>query len=315
MRFYPMSVGQILDNTFRLYRMNFARFLAIVAVVQIPVFIVSLLLRDYFASLAPGGPLEDAEFRDFLPAIVGALIMLLLYVLVTVWCSAALVRGVSDSYLGNSTGVGETYRKVAPKLLTIIVAGILIALVMLLCLVPGGLVAIISPGAGIFLFFVGFIVMIPVSLSFTVTTQAIVIENTSATRGMSRSRQLLRGNLGKTFGLMFLVGVIAYIINLIVVLLGGWLAAGVGGTTENMNLIMHGVNLIGKLLLTPIQAIPPILLYYDMRIRKEGFDLQMLARSIGSTYTGPQEPGAPGGPFNPDDPTAPYTARPRFPGE
>ena len=55
---------------------------------------------------------------------------------------------------------------------------------------------------------------------------------------------------------------------------------------SNNIMIMTFVNqlfsLAGQILIVPIGAIAYILLYYDLRIRKEGFDLQMLANSIGS---------------------------------
>jgi hypothetical protein len=47
------------------------------------------------------------------------------------------------------------------------------------------------------------------------------------------------------------------------------------------------VSIIPQILATPIGASAFILLYYDLRIRKEGFDLEMLARSMSSdTETG-----------------------------
>jgi hypothetical protein len=40
-----------------------------------------------------------------------------------------------------------------------------------------------------------------------------------------------------------------------------------------------------SLLLTPISAIAVTLLYYDFRIRKEGFDLEILSQSIAGPAT------------------------------
>ena len=55
--FEPMSVGLILDRTFFLYRKNFVRFIAIVAVVQIPVGLFQLLLqRSTGNPVEPSGP-------------------------------------------------------------------------------------------------------------------------------------------------------------------------------------------------------------------------------------------------------------------
>jgi hypothetical protein len=41
---------------------------------------------------------------------------------------------------------------------------------------------------------------------------------------------------------------------------------------------------IVSVLLTPLGVITSILLYYDLRIRKEGFDLEMLSRSFDTAH-------------------------------
>ncbi len=59
--------------------------------------------------------------------------------------------------------------------------------------------------------------------------------------------------------------------------------------SKNMLLMTFSTQLIAiivQILIVPIGAIAYILLYYDLRIRKEGFDLVMLANSIGSGQGG-----------------------------
>jgi len=48
------------------------------------------------------------------------------------------------------------------------------------------------------------------------------------------------------------------------------------------------MNNLMSIFLTPLGIIATILLYYDMRIRKEGFDLEMLSRA----FTTNPEPAA-----------------------
>ena len=43
----------------------------------------------------------------------------------------------------------------------------------------------------------------------------------------------------------------------------------------------------GTILATPISAVAFILLYYDLRIRKEGFDLEMLSQTLGGSAPAP----------------------------
>jgi len=266
--FEPMSVGQILDGTFTLYRRNFVRFVAIVALIQVPIALASLVARVAVGSWTAAGT-EDVEAplqAAFLLSIVlVSLVGLFLSVVGQSLCSAALMKSVSESYLGNEVTVGQAYGAVLPKLLTLIFAGILVGLVvvagMMVCVVPGVIFA----------------------LWFAVTTPAILIENLGVAAGMGRSKWLTGGNLGK----VFLVGLVAWLINVIaagVITLPGTLAASVVARESwaLRQVIGEPFYLAAQVLTTPIGATASILLYYDLRIRKEGFDLEMLAKSLAS---------------------------------
>jgi len=267
--FEPMSVSQILDRAFRLYRANFVRFIAIVAVVQIPIGLImlgatGLLEEGTKAAIQPGAVPGQVEVDT--SALVTALILFALAIVAMVFgqtlCNAALIKSVSESYLGNEVTVGEAYGFVLPKVGAIILAGVLVTLVVMV-----GLVLLIVPG-------------IIFSLWYMLTTQAIVIEDLKAGQGMKRSKALASGNLGKIFGLVLVVGIISWLVNL--------LFQGVGGAvTANMppasgQAVQALLNLVGQILVTPIGAAAMILVYYDLRIRKEGFDLEMLALSLGA---------------------------------
>jgi hypothetical protein len=109
-----------------------------------------------------------------------------------------------------------------------------------------------------------------------------------ATGGMGRSRMLARGNLGKIFLVGLIVGLITMVISIFIQ--GG--GAVVGGLVSGGNAIVQNVvqslfELIAQLLAAPIGACTTILLYYDLRIRKEGFDLEMLANSLQSSTPTP----------------------------
>jgi hypothetical protein len=112
---------------------------------------------------------------------------------------------------------------------------------------------------------------------------AIVVENHRALDGMSRSKALVAGNLGKVFAVGLIAVLIAYIIAIPLGYLGG--LVGRMFFVENAVLrsfLIHFVATLSQILVTPIGAAAAILLYYDLRIRKEGFDLQMLAQSMTS---------------------------------
>jgi hypothetical protein len=207
---------------------------------------------------------EDNYWAVFIGG-VGIFITGVLSMLGRCLCRGALIKSVSELYLGNEITVGQAYRFVWPKFLTLIFAGILVVLMIYL-----GLLLLVVPG-------------ILFGLWFALTTPAIVVENLKATEGMSRSKALASGNLGKIFSVAFLTMVIAWVVVLPFQYIGIFLSRLL--FLDNivlMNFVNQLAALVGQILVSPIMAITYILLYYDLRIRKEGFDLVMLANSIGS---------------------------------
>ena len=269
--FEPMSVGGIIDNAFRLYKRNFLRFIAIVAIVQVPMSLLMIFAQSLMTvggqGLSQGrGP----QVAMFLGGSAAMIVAGLFGIVAGNLSKAALVKSVSESYLGEEVTVREAYRYVLPKLLTIILASILVGLIagagLLLCVVPG----------------------VIFMLWFALTVQAIVIEGQGVTAAMTRSKELVKGNMGK----VFLVGLILFLIGLLLGGVGGGAGAAVrlvlglpqGGQGPGAIAgvaISQLFSLIANVLGAPIGGAAMILLYYDLRIRKEGFDLEMLAQQFG----------------------------------
>ena len=100
---------------------------------------------------------------------------------------------------------------------------------------------------------------------------------------MKRSKALVSGNLGKVFLVLLVVLLITWIANWLFGRIGGLIGGQVAESNLSAALLINQVfSLVGQVLVMPISAGAMILLYYDLRIRKEGFDLEMLARSLGS---------------------------------
>jgi hypothetical protein len=293
-QFEPMSVGRIFDRAFVIYRNNFLRFIAIVAVIQVPVALLSALWissmyagfpapssrpaaaagfeRGYQTEPAAAAPEAeippDRTYSDSMaPVVMGfaTLGVSLLAFIGNLLSQAALTKSVSETYLGHELTVGQAYRSVLPKLLTLVGASLLVGLIfgvgLIMCVVPG----------------------IIFGLWLALTTPAIVVENKRAIAGMSRSKALASGNLGKVFA----VGLLAALITYIVMLPLGWLGSLLAMTLLSGNAMLavfvrQFLTVAGQVLAIPIGASASILLYYDLRIRKEGFDLQMLAQSMTS---------------------------------
>ena len=242
--FAPMTIGQILDRTFKLYRENFARFLAIIAIVQVPASLITI------AALVGVG-IGTAAFGEGVTMASSAAIGLLLVVCGGVLVSmavqalghAALTKSISESYLGRESTVGQSYRFVLPKFPAILAAGILVAILTImglpLCIVPGILVMAL----------------------FCLTAPAIILEDLGPIKGMSRSGSLTTGNFGKVLGLVLIVFLIVLVASMSLQFIGVVISFIAVPDNEFAKLLIGQVfSLIGQVIATPIGGIASILL-------------------------------------------------------
>jgi hypothetical protein len=109
-----------------------------------------------------------------------------------------------------------------------------------------------------------------------------MIEGLSRNRAIrQRSRELVRGHRGKVF-------VIVAAIFLVQVLSQVGLRSmtrffiGAAAVTSIAPILNGSVDIV----ISPMSSLAIILLYYDLRIRKEGFDLELLSREIGGKENG-----------------------------
>jgi len=272
----PMGIGEIFDVAFRLYRSRFATFLLIALMVYVPyALIVSVTnyatLKEFYDRQAQFEQMTQEEIQQWLaeapegpaPAnrvvgyVVGNLGIALFALIVFPLCTGAMVQNISAGYLGEELGAAESYRLAAPRLLSLLLANFLSTLLMfvgfLLCVVPG----------------------IIVTIWFLLISATVVLERARPIRALERSRDLMKGNLSKGFSLVFLVSLLSGVIYFGL----GFCLALVPWPHVVLGLFFEEV--IGAVIL-PIQTAVPVLLYYDLRIRKEAFDLERLAADFGA---------------------------------
>jgi uncharacterized membrane protein len=250
----PLTVGEILDTSFTLYRRHFGP-LATVALLCTG---VPLVLRLFL----------EASGGFFLNLALGLLYVLALVVL-NLLASAATVFIVSESYLGQPLGAREALRRSTPYAGRILVCSLLMTLVIGL-----GFVLLVVPGV---MLAVGLVLAIP----------AVVLEpGLSATDALARSWSLTRGARWRIFGLGVVLLVLLYVP---VVALGGIAALVI----PRSGAIFEGPSSVGMIAALAVGGIVQMfiyplfycvltVLYYDLRVRKEGFDLELLASALQS---------------------------------
>ncbi len=273
----PLGVGEILDVAIKLYLRHAPALLRLVAVVVIPVVLLGLILS--LGTIPAGTGVRDGNI--VLPQgaatgfIVASAIAQLLVLLATLLATGASLRAISDAYLGRAPDAGASLRFAAGKLPSLIWASILVVVLVIL-----GFIAFIVPG-------------IYLGVAFAVVVPALLFENLTAARSLGRSRDLVKGFWWKVFGteLIGIVIIPALVQFVISMVFGVILLTSVESAAGNVVVSAIG-QLVGSLVTVPLQAAVLTVLYFDLRVRKEGFDLQLLARQIGAPPTGPIPAGA-----------------------
>jgi hypothetical protein len=310
-RLRPMSIGDMLDAAFRLYRQHFLTFIGIVALLQVPMAMLQFLaqlpymqaLQRFTARppvLAPGAsPLDIFPFAQLLPyyALIfglGIFQYLLVYNLMT----GALANAISRSYLGQPISILSSYNIGFKRIMALIVASLMpfaVSLVFVAIIAGCAFGALFTlgvrtgeqPNIGLAIaavvgligvIFLGIIAGLFFYVRLLLTTQAIVLEGQGPLAGLARSWRLVGQAFWRSLGIFLLVYAFIYIVSLVVQLPLVVIGAFFGMLLNNSVLYQSIASLVtyGVLILVlPLQFIIFTLLYYDLRIRKEGYDLEL----------------------------------------
>lgn len=247
----PLTVGEILDTSFSLYRRHFAA-LATVALICTG---VPLVLRLFLE--AAGG-----IFSNLTLGLLYGISLLVLNLVAT----GATVFIVSESYLGRPISAREALDRATPYIGRILVCSLLLALVVGL-----GFLLLIIPG-----------IMLAVGLALAIP--AVILEpRSSASAALSRSWELTRGARWRIFGLGVTLLVLLYIPALAMTgLLALLVSSGhaVIGSASVPMIAVLAVSGIVQMFIYPLFYCVLTVTYYDLRVRKEGFDLELLASTL-----------------------------------
>lgn len=251
----PLSVGEILDGAFTLYRRHFGQFFLAAFLPQLPIILLWLVWGPVMGTVVG----EDADMGAALLAIVFGVAVLVFSLLAYLLPAGTLTRMAADAYLGNPVSRAESTRvgwgKLLPVLGVSILMGVGIMLGLLACVIPAFLVIIV--------FFAG--------------VPAVVLEGENPVDALSRSHHLAKGAWGE----IFVVQVVFWLITLIPtfgVSMLATLAVALSATTETAALSVQGISNAMQALTTavtmPLTMIGTTLLYYDRRVRSEAFGLE-----------------------------------------
>lgn len=278
---HSMSVGDILDRSIQLYKDNFTKFIGIVLLIKGPYMILAYVLskliaffiarspyiaQESIANIAPMSAIFIVKFLDllFIP-FVGPIV------------TAAMTMAISERYMNRDIGITEAYsrilRRFLPLLGTILLSGLVISSGFIFAL----MVMIVSPPLGGIIFLGAPFLAAMFWVWYAFIPQTVIIEGEGGFGAMKRSKYLVGGYFKKVFALIILV----FLVMLLVASLASY---GIGKLLfflgQSGSLLGEGASNVISILLEPFRMAALTLLYYDLRIRKEGFDLEIMAEEL-----------------------------------
>ena len=273
----PLSLGEILDRTFSLYRRHFVLFLGITAIPQLLILAMNvartMLAKTPIAVAQPPAEQWQSPVSSGLMAfgVVGVIVGVVIYLVAYLFAQGGTVFAVSELYLGRTTTIGASLRRMRGEL------GSLFGVIIL-----NGLATM---GATIFFVIPG----IYVACRLIACVPAALLEDLGPRSSLERSFKLTKDFAGRSFVIFVLYFILLYAAVLLF-MFPFLLAAGVAAKDPGMLrfwLAMSQVgNFLAAVLVGPFLTIATAVFYYDLRVRKEGFDLQLMMNPGGSIPSG-----------------------------
>jgi hypothetical protein len=248
----PMDVGEILSAAFRLYQRQWRTLLAIAAVVVVPITLLQYLVgnqvRRQSQVTGSGVVVSTPSWAVGISGLVAVLAGVLMYLVLT----GAITRAVAAEVAGEDPGLEQSYRFGFHRLGSVLVVSVLVGLAIL-----GGLILLVIPG-------------IYIGVRLCVSVEALVVEGRRGTQAMSRSWGLVGGHWWHAFGTLVVAGLLTGLVNTLITSPFGatsWVAQAV-------------VAAVATTITLPYGALVGVLLYLDLRARKETLTLETLRADL-----------------------------------
>jgi len=288
----PMDFGEILDGALSLFRRHFGLFLKLsVAVMWLPIALL-VYWRVRFLGFESGPEQMAAVLQtEIVPFLLWGVIWGVVYGCAMLLLTAGSIRIISDSYLGREPQFGEALALGVGKIVPLFLVGfgraLLLLLVCVLCIVAIVVLSTLVRTVGLALAVLTGIGTVTGTIwlllymwsGYLMTTPVVVLESLpSAFDSFGRSWELTRRAKLRVFGLWIVGILIAGVLPALVIqAIGALVLELVPGALVPWTVVSATI----PVALTPIMPCVLTLAYYDLRVRREGFDLQLLGQQLG----------------------------------
>lgn len=302
LKLHAMRFGELLDTTFSLYRTHFWSFLGIAAGYFI-VMVIGTSIRSFIDLV--GKSEQPAIWISTTCAIVGVSVVVI----------SGLVFACAQAYLGEAIRIGVALRQATRQFWRCFVGLFIYTLLAILftfivALPLGGVIDAFGASESLTIAVGLIIILLTAGITGWFLTYwcffvaAVLVEGTSLTTGLRRRRELFRRTRWRIVGMMFAFLLLAFVVAVVLrttfafpLTFSG--LEGLGDFFDNVRwmvfwelpiesnefqaayVLMYLINFGIDTFTMPIWVIGGTLLYFDQRIRKEGFDIEVMAARQG----------------------------------
>jgi hypothetical protein len=282
----PLSIGELLDRTFSLYRRNFLLFIGIAAIPQLLVLALQLVQTMLTPAKAAVALPAASELQGASPVLAAggavgifmlAIAAIVVYLVAYLFSQGGTVYAVSEIYLGRTTTIGQSLSRMRGELWSlfgvVFLNGLVTGISFLLLIIPG----------------------IYMACRLCVCIPAALLEDLGPRDSLERSFGLTKDNAGRAFLILLLYVVILYAA---IFLVDVPLAFGVQSAAHDPAMlrlwtaILQIGNFVAGVLVTPVLTIASSIFYFDLRVRKEAFDLQLMMNPQSRGVPAPRSAGS-----------------------
>ncbi|MBD3181089.1 hypothetical protein GF312_02285 [Candidatus Poribacteria bacterium] len=285
--FQPMTVREILRRSFRIYKSNYIRFIGTILLIKGSYLILGYIIKEIIVFIVKG-PNPDTlapETMIYVDYLIDLGIKAFELFFITPFLVGILTISISSMLLNKKAGIVDVYSRLSKKILpligTVFITGVMMAVVFFMSASLGLSMIFAGSQPGLLVVIAGMFMTGVLLVWYAFISQAVIFEGEGGIGAMKRSKYLVKGSFARTF-LLVIVSLIAITfaaelaslgVYQLFSLFGSYGITLAGGASE-------GVSNIISVIVEPLRIIIIIILYYDFRIRKEGYDPEIMAQEF-----------------------------------
>ena len=262
--FGQRGIGDILNETFVIYGSHFKKFIVLVAIIQLPVALIAAI------------PVDNRIF--------GIILNLINFIALT-FAYGAAIFAVGQHYVASQVNVGVCYTRVLWRGKSVLMLGAIQAalgatfLTLSEVMLETEQLLIIPVALALLALMLMFVIYM------TTAAPAVIVEGYRSLSALGRGFALARRSELRIFLNLLVYSLLA--LGLLIVIMLPFLivasvtAAGSEEFTSTGQIAVWAGATIGSIIVLPVTYIPATLLYYDLRVRKEEYNVSRLSEEMG----------------------------------